>query len=180
LILPAGTSDFSYEDRSGTVYYKYLLNIPSADVQGYVSAFTTRHAGYNIGGVPPRLNPDKTYSLILTAAPQGASSMSNADYDNVGEWRYGFFGRNGKEYRVVVLYTRDKVVAQNYALGIDATKTYGQITDLNISSAAFGDYGGTTWTSSRVVDAGGQFSSGVDRNRGNGRYIAVRVQEKVS
>lgn len=112
-LLPAGTTDFSYADRLGTFYFKYLFNILPANIEAYVQAFANRHSGYSIGGTPSFDNRTGTYSVLMTASPVPTSS-TYGDAFTTGTAEYSYTNKNGEDITVYVKFTTSLSAAETF------------------------------------------------------------------
>ena len=171
---------FEIPDVNGTSYRRSFINVPFADFGNGVSGEdplkdvtadtrNTLQASRNKYGL---------YDGIVTREPDTGGGMSNATYDMIGEWLVGpMRSQDGtKQLAVVILYTRSKADAQNYVRGISVSGT-SYSTNADAKTNALAAQG---WTTLATTTHAGAWTTGPIRDKGNGRYRAVRCLLKGS
>lgn len=167
---------FNFASNLGTITIYMGRNVTDAEYAATVATAALTSATRN--SQDKRFTPAGRIDYEIIKSPVDGGANSDTDYDTIGEFLFPMYSADGaREYCVAVLYTTNKTIAQAYAQGIEATKTYGEIADVNGATVSGAK---TSWSSSVVVTNAGAWSTGAWRNRNTGRWTAVRVQKKTA
>ena len=163
--------EITWTDAEGEHYEYTGLNLTSEEVTAKLNDVADASVRADVGCSPTEF--PGLFNLTIRHNPDNVRNASNADYDSIGEFIEHWYGKeDSREYCKVTLYTTSKEAAQDFVNGNRGSGTFGTIAQVNTYLIS-GDAPKVNWTEgSQVVD------TYLQRNRGNGRYIAYRTQRR--
>lgn len=164
----------SYDDSNGTVYVRHFTNVPYANFGSGINDPLDGVTSDTNNILQTERNRFGLYSGTVRRQPDAGGGVSSASFSAIGEFLIGPMKSQdrSKIFAAAILYTTSKTDAQNYANGSTVS---GKSYDTNAEVAT-----ALSWGSADTITHAGAWSTGVVRDRGTGRYRAIRAMIKVT